>query len=249
VPSRATATEAIQAGRVLVDGAPGSSPAHRVSPQQSIALVGPAREYVSRGGEKLAAALDAFAITVADRRALDAGASTGGFTDCLLRRGALHVSAVDVGHGQLAWELRNDPRVTVMERTNVRALDPAALGGPVPLAVADLSFISLLTVAPALARCTTEDADLVLLVKPQFEAGRARVGTGGVVRDPAVHAAVLVEVGHGLMAAGLPVVDAVPSILLGPAGNREFLVQCRHLGAPLDADRLAAVAEPARSDA
>ena len=147
----------------------------------------PARPYVSRGGEKLAAALDAFGIRVADRRALDAGASTGGFTDCLLRRDVSVVHAVDVGRGQLAWSVRNDPRVVVMERTNIRNLEPSALDAPVDLAVADLSFISLVTVAPALVRCTSPDADLVLLVKPQFEAGRSRVGKGGIVRDPAVH--------------------------------------------------------------
>jgi len=249
VPSRATARSAIDSGRVLVDGAPASKPASRVSPQQSVALTGPAREYVSRGGEKLAGALDAFSIDPAGRRALDAGASTGGFTDCLLRRGADHVVAVDVGRAQLAWSLRNHPRVTVMERTNARTLEPQMLGGAVPLAVADLSFISLVTVAPALLRCTTTDADLVLLLKPQFEAGRSRVGAGGIVRDATVHAAVLVEVTGQLAAAGLPVVGAVPSPLLGADGNREFLLHCRHVGTALTADQLAHLALPARSSA
>jgi 23S rRNA (cytidine1920-2'-O)/16S rRNA (cytidine1409-2'-O)-methyltransferase len=249
VPSRATAQSAIDSGRVLVDGAPASKPASRVSPQQSVSLTGPARDYVSRGGEKLVGALDAFAIDPAGRRALDAGASTGGFTDCLLRRGADHVVAVDVGRAQLAWSLRNDPRVTVMERTNARTLEPQMIGGAVPLAVADLSFISLVTVAPALLRCTTSDADLVLLLKPQFEAGRSRIGAGGIVRDPTVHAAVLVEVTEKLAAADLPVVGAVPSALLGADGNREFLLHCRHEGTALTADQLAHLAVPARSSA
>lgn len=190
-------------------------------------MSGPPRRFVSRGGDKLDAALRAFAVRVTGQRVVDVGASTGGFTDCLLRRGAAHVYAVDVGRGQLAWSLRTDPRVSVLERTNVRFLEPAALGGAVPIAVADLSFISLVTVAPALAQCTTRDADLVLLVKPQFEAGRARIGKGGVVREPAVHAAVLVEVADGLAGAGLPVVGAVASPVLGAEGNREFLVHCR----------------------
>ena len=171
---------------------------------------------------------------VVGRHALDAGASTGGFTDCLLQRGAAHVEAVDVGRGQLAWSLRTDPRVTVRERVNVRALTPDDLGGPVDLAVADLSFISLLTVAPALAACTRADADLVLLVKPQFEAGRGRVGRGGIVRDPAVHAEVLQRVALGLAEAGLPVVGVVASPLRGADGNVEFLVHSRKGGVPLD---------------
>jgi 23S rRNA (cytidine1920-2'-O)/16S rRNA (cytidine1409-2'-O)-methyltransferase len=182
--------------------------------------------YVSRGGHKLAAAFDAFAIDPAGRLALDVGASTGGFTDCLLQAGAAHVHAVDVGRGQLAWSLRDDPRVTVRERTNVRALEPADLGGPVDLTVADLSFISLVTVAPALARCTRPDGDLVLLVKPQFEAGRARIGKGGIVRDPDVHRAVLHEVRDGLRDAGLFVTDVMVSPLRGADGNVEFLARC-----------------------
>jgi 23S rRNA (cytidine1920-2'-O)/16S rRNA (cytidine1409-2'-O)-methyltransferase len=233
VPSRARAVDAIRAGRVLVAGAPAGTPARQVRPDEPIQLDGPGPRYVSRGGDKLAAALDAFPVVVAGRRALDAGASTGGFTDCLLQRGAAHVDAVDVGRAQLAWSLRTDPRVTVRERTNVRALTPADLGGPVDLAVADLSFISLLTVAPALAACTTATADLVLLVKPQFEAGRDRVGRGGVVRDPAVHADVLRRVAAGLAGAGIPVAGVLRSPLLGADGNVEFLVHCVKEGQPI----------------
>jgi 23S rRNA (cytidine1920-2'-O)/16S rRNA (cytidine1409-2'-O)-methyltransferase len=241
-PSRAAATAVIADGRVLVGGAPATTSARQVSDQEAIALTRPARRYVSRGGEKLVAALDRFALTVDGRRALDAGASTGGFSDCLLQRGAAHVVAVDVGRGQLAWELRTDSRITVLERTNMRVLEADHIGGSVPLVVVDLSFISLLTVAPALARCATEDADFVLLVKPQFEAGRARVGKRGIVRDPAVHAAVLVEVADGLEAAGLIVVDAMASPLHGADGNREFLVHCRRAGARVPRSRLTELA-------
>ena len=214
------------AGRVRVAGSPASAPARLVGTGEPIQLVGEPPRFVSRGGEKLAAALDRFRVAVSGRRALDAGASTGGFTDCLLPAGAAQVHAVDVGRGQLAWSLRHDPRVTVRERTNVRALDPAELGGPVDLTVADLSFISLVTVAPALARCTRPDGDLVLLVKPQFEAGRARVGKGGIVRDPDVHRAVLHEVRDGLRDAGLFVTDVMVSPLRGADGNVEFLARC-----------------------
>jgi len=209
-----------------------------VAAGESIQVTGEGPRFVSRGGEKLAAALERFAVPVAGRRALDAGASTGGFTDCLLQAGAAHVVAVDVGRGQLAWSLREDARVTVLERTNVRALEPAEVGGEVDLTVADLSFISLLTVAPALARCTRADGDLVLLVKPQFEAGRARIGKGGIVRDPDVHRAVLHEVRDGLRAAGLFVVDVMASPLRGADGNVEFLVRCDSHGLALSDERL-----------
>ena len=166
----------------------------------------PRDEYVSRGGHKLAGALAAFApggLTVAGRRCLDAGASTGGFTDVLLRAGAAEVVAVDVGYGQLAWSLRNDERVRVLERTNVRTLTPEAIGGPVDLTVADLSFISLRLVLPALAACTGADGDLVLMVKPQFEVGKERVGAGGVVRDPALRAEAVLDVAAAAARLGL----------------------------------------------
>jgi 23S rRNA (cytidine1920-2'-O)/16S rRNA (cytidine1409-2'-O)-methyltransferase len=239
--SRRQAVEAIAAGRVLVGGSPAAGPTRMVGPDEAIAVTGEGPRFVSRGGEKLAAALERFHLPVRGRRALDAGASTGGFTDCLLQEGAAHVVAVDVGRGQLAWSLREDPRVTVLERTNVRTLEPDAIGGAVELTVADLSFISLLTVAPALARCTAADGDLVLLVKPQFEAGRARIGKGGIVRDPEVHRAVLREVRDGLATAGLFVTDVVRSPLRGADGNVEFLVRCDRRGPAIDPARLDAV--------
>jgi len=226
VTSRARAAEAIRSGRVLVGGAPAASPARLVAGAEPIA-VRDGQAFVSRGGHKLAAALDAFGVDVSGRRCLDAGASTGGFTDCLLRRGAREVVAVDVGRAQLAWELRNDPRVRVMERTNLRDLTPDEIGGRVERCVADLSFISLRTVAPVLVDLAAPDAAHVLLVKPQFEAGRGRVGKGGVVRDAATHEAVLVEVVTALGALGLGVIDLVASPLRGPAGNLEFFVSAR----------------------
>jgi 23S rRNA (cytidine1920-2'-O)/16S rRNA (cytidine1409-2'-O)-methyltransferase len=246
VESRARAADAIAAGRVLVGGAPADRAARQVSAEESIALVGPPARFVSRGGEKLEAALAGFGIAVSGRRAVDVGASTGGFTDCLLQRGAGHVYAVDVGRGQLAWSLRTDERVTLLESTNVRGLDSGHLGGPVPLAVVDVSFISLLTVGPALVGVTTPDADLVLLAKPQFEAGRSAVGKGGVVRDAQVHADVLRRLAVGLRELGLPVVDAIPSPLLGADGNREFLLQVRRGGSAWEAARVAALAGEAR---
>jgi 23S rRNA (cytidine1920-2'-O)/16S rRNA (cytidine1409-2'-O)-methyltransferase len=239
VPSRTRAAEVIAAGRVLVGGAPAATPARQVDPAEAIsvrATDGP--EFVSRGGQKLAAALDGFGIAVRNRRVLDAGASTGGFTDCVLQRGAAHVTAVDVGRNQLAWSLRDDARVTAMERTNIRDLAAGAIV-PVPdLCVADLSFISLRTVAPNLVALTTPDADFVLLVKPQYEAGRARVGRGGIVRDPAVHAAVLAEVVAGLETAGLGVRAVMPSPLRGADGNVEFLAWARRGPATVLADAL-----------
>ncbi len=241
--SRAQAVDAISAGRVLVAGSRAEVPARLVDPAESIQVTGDAPRFVSRGGDKLDAAVTAFAVHVGGRRALDAGASTGGFTDCLLQAGAAQVVAVDVGRAQLAWSLRNDPRVVVMERTNVRALDAEGIGGPVDLAVADLSFISLLTVAPALARCTTDDAELVVLVKPQFEAGRARIGKGGIVRDPDVHRAVLREVRDGLMSHGLVVTGVIASPRRGADGNVEFLFHLTKAGTPISDDELdAAVA-------
>ena len=190
-----------------------------------------ASPYVSRGGIKLSSALDAFGVAVESRRALDAGASTGGFTDCLLRRDAARVIAVDVAYGQLAWALRNDPRVRVLERTNVRILDLAAIGEkPADVVVADLSFISLRSVRDALIAAGTEDADYVLLVKPQFEAARGRVERGGVVRDPGVWLETMRSVAAFYRAAGCSLAGASPSPLIGPAGNREFFIHVTRRG-------------------
>jgi 23S rRNA (cytidine1920-2'-O)/16S rRNA (cytidine1409-2'-O)-methyltransferase len=225
--SRQRALEAISAGRVAVRGMPARSAARRVGGDEAINVIGDRPRFASRGGDKLAGALEDFGLEVTGRCALDAGASTGGFTDCLLQAGAARVVAVDVGRGQLAWSLRNDPRVTVLERTNVRYLEPEAIGGPSDLCTADLSFISLSVCAPALARCTTTDADLVLLVKPQFEAGRGQVGKGGVVRDASVHRVVLRQVRDDLTAAGVQAVAVTPSPLRGADGNLEFFFHCR----------------------
>jgi len=247
--SRARAQEAIEAGLVLVSGTRADRPGRLVSPDEPVHLERPASRFVSRGGEKLAAALDRFGIEPAGLRALDAGASTGGFTDCLLQRGAVSVAAVDVGSGQLAWSLRNDPRVAVRERCNVRHLTLADVGGtPVDLVVADLSFISLRLVAPALAGVAADGADAVLLIKPQFEAGRDQVRRGGLVTDPAVHLAVLSDVTAALAEDGLVPRAVMPSPLRGASGNVEFLgrfeVGGRH-GPSVDPGQLVAAVEEA----
>ena len=252
VSSRRVAVEAITAGNVTVGGAPASSAARMVDAGEPIVVAGPPPRFVSRGGEKLAAALERFSVDVSGRRCLDAGASTGGFSDCLLQHGAREVVAVDVGRGQLAWSVREDPRVRVLERTNLRHLELAELGEAAEIATADLSFISLVLVAPALARLTTSDAELVLLVKPQFEAGRTRVGRGGIVRDPAVHRDVLGSVVEGLGDAGLETVGMMVSPLRGADGNREFLAHVRKPGlgvVAVDAATLDAVAAADSGDA
>jgi 23S rRNA (cytidine1920-2'-O)/16S rRNA (cytidine1409-2'-O)-methyltransferase len=182
---------------------------------------------VSRGAHKLIGALDAFEVTVKGRRCLDAGASTGGFTEVLLDRGAAQVIAADVGYGQLAWPLRTDPRVTVVERTNVRNLSTDVIGGPVELIVADLSFISLATVLPALVGCASPDADIVPMVKPQFEVGRAQVGAGGVVADPKLRAAAVLGVAHRAEQLAWHTAGVTASPLPGPSGNVEYFVWLR----------------------
>ena len=200
-------------------------------------------DFVSRGGHKLAGALAEFApagLRIEGRRCLDAGASTGGFTDVLLRHGAAEVVAVDVGYGQLAWSLRNDARVRVLDRTNVRSLTAMAIGGPVDLTVADLSFISLRLVLPVLADCTAADGDLLPMVKPQFEVGREQVGAGGVVRDPALRARAVQDVAESAAALGLGVAGLVVSPLPGPSGNVEYFLWLRQGAAPLDTARLEA---------
>lgn len=221
-PSRERARAAVLAGEVRVDGELVLKAGEPVSEDARIEVV-ERRRFVSRGGEKLAHALVEFGLPVAGRRAVDVGASTGGFTDCLLQAGAASVVAVDVGYGQLAWVLRTDPRVTVVERTNIRSADPVALGAPFDLVVADLSFISLRTVLPDLLGLMGKDSDLVVLVKPQFEAGKGRVGKRGVVRDPETHIACLDDVTDALRDAGLVVRGLTFSPMTGPQGNIEFL--------------------------
>jgi 23S rRNA (cytidine1920-2'-O)/16S rRNA (cytidine1409-2'-O)-methyltransferase len=250
--SREQAGDLVSAGRVLLDGAPATKAATAVAPGDVLRVVGAADpgSYVCRGGGKLAGALAAFAprgLVVAGRRAADVGASTGGFTDVLLRHGAGLVVAVDVGYGQLAWPLRTDPRVSVLDRTNARHLTPDLLGGPVDLVVADLSFISLRLVLPALLRCARPDADLVLLVKPQFEVGRERLGAGGLVRDPGLRADAVRTVAHAAGALGWGVRGIVASPLPGPAGNVEYFLWL-HPGAPplAEPDLARAVAEGPR---
>jgi len=220
--SRTQAQALILAGQVQVDDRPPSAlrPGTRLPVDAEIAVEA-GLPYVSRGGLKLTHALDAFAVPVAGRVCLDVGASTGGFTDCLLQRGAARVYAVDVGYGQLAWELRQDPRVVVLDRTNIRYLE--SLPEPISLAAIDVSFISLRLVLPAVLRLVDATTDVILLIKPQFEAGRSQVPRGGVVRDPAVHRQVLVDVLAFAQGLGLTVRGLVPSPITGPAGNREFL--------------------------
>jgi 23S rRNA (cytidine1920-2'-O)/16S rRNA (cytidine1409-2'-O)-methyltransferase len=231
-PSRAVAHAAIAEHRVTVGGAVAAKPSRLVAPSDPVELLGPPARFVGRGGEKLDAVLSHFAIDVAGCRALDAGASTGGFTDCLLQRGAAHVVAVDVGHGQLHPAIRDDPRVDVRERCNVRHLRRDDVGGPVELVVADLSFISLVPVLPALLGLCRPTAPLVLLVKPQFEAGRAEVSRGrGVVRDPAVRADVQRRIDDALHAAGATIMGWMESPLRGADGNVELFV---HAQAPKD---------------
>jgi 23S rRNA (cytidine1920-2'-O)/16S rRNA (cytidine1409-2'-O)-methyltransferase len=230
--SREQAAALVEAGRVQVRGVPARKVAAMVDPADAVLVVGgdPTLEYVSRGGHKLAGALAAFGpdgLRVAGRRCLDAGASTGGFTDVLLRAGAAEVVAVDVGYGQLAWSLRGDDRVRVFDRTNVRTLTPEAIGGIVGLTVADLSFISLRLVLPALGRCTSADGDLVLMVKPQFEVGKDRVGAGGVVRDPDLRAVAVLDVAAVAADLGLGLAGVAASPLPGPSGNVEFFIWLR----------------------
>jgi 23S rRNA (cytidine1920-2'-O)/16S rRNA (cytidine1409-2'-O)-methyltransferase len=235
--TRAEAQVAVRRGLVLVGGRAADKPSTLVAPDEPLHLEGPARRFASRGGEKLDAALDRFAVPVQGRVCLDAGASTGGFTDCLLRRGAARVAAVDVGYGQLAWELRQDPRVIVFDRTNARALAPGDLPYEPDLVAADLSFISLRLVLPALVGVAAEGADLVLLVKPQFEAGRADVGSG-VIRDPAVWREAIEGVTGACEVAGAAPHELMSSPLRGPAGNVEFFVHAIKggPGRPLDLD-------------
>lgn len=233
--SRAQARGLILAGRVHVDGAPSTKPGSSVREASAVVVAEPLR-YVSRGGEKLEGALRVFALDVAGKRALDVGASTGGFTDALLAHGAAAVVALDVGYGQLAWKLRGDPRVEVVERTNVRLLADDAFPEPFDVIVVDASFISLRTVVPKVLRFLAPGGTVVALVKPQFEVGRENVGNG-VVRDPELHRAVLHDVRDAL-AAECTVVAATYSPLRGPAGNLEFFFLLRREGDPVGDDEL-----------
>lgn len=243
VSSRAEAREAIEAGLVTVDGAPAGKAATQVHAGQDLVVAERPRRFVSRGGDKLDHALDRFGIDVAGRRALDAGMSTGGFTDCLLQRGAAHVVGYDVGYGQVHERLRTDERVTIRERTNVRELTPEDVPPPPPdLLVCDVSFIALRLVLPTLHALVSPSAEAVVLVKPQFEAERDEVGRGGVVRDPQVWTRVLTEVGRCAAGLGWGAFDATASPLLGPAGNVEFLA---HLAPGEPAGRIDEVAQVA----
>jgi 23S rRNA (cytidine1920-2'-O)/16S rRNA (cytidine1409-2'-O)-methyltransferase len=229
--SRAKAQALILAGVVSCAGQRINKPGEQLAADAALAVKGHDHPWVSRGGVKLAHALDHFGIVVDGKTALDIGASTGGFTDVLLSRGAGRVYAVDVGHGQLAWKLRQDPRVVVHERLNARHLTRAHVPESVAIITCDASFIGLATVLPAPLALAAEEAELVALVKPQFEAGREHVGKGGVVRDPAVHHKVC-ERAAGWVGAqpGWTLVGVVESPVLGPQGNREFLLYARHSG-------------------
>lgn len=225
-PSRERARALILAAQVSVDGQVVSKAGAQVSRDADVALVAPDHPYVSRGGLKLAHALETFGIAVEGREALDIGASTGGFTDVLLQRGAARVVALDVGHGQLDWTMRNDPRVVVIEHFNARRLTPADLPGPVDMVCIDVSFISLRQILPVIPPLLRPGADVVALVKPQFEAGRAEVRSG-VIRDEAIHARVLEEIRAAAAAVGLTPVAATPSPITGQKGNVEFLLHMR----------------------
>src|SRR3954468_11464990 len=221
--SRSRAAAAVMAGAVRVRGEPARKPGQMVADDDEISVArGP--DYVSRGGIKLANALDALDISVEGRKALDVGASTGGFTDVLLQRGAAAVVALDVAYGELHWRLRQDPRVTVIERTNARALEADALPYRPDLIVADVSFISLTKVLPAVLGSAAERFDCLAMVKPQFEAGRELIGKGGVVRDPATRSGAIVSVAEAARADGWSVLGFAPSDLPGPSGNRETFV-------------------------
>ena len=230
--SREHAVDLIESKLVLVRGIPASKPATAVDAETSITLADERDEYVSRGGHKLAGALDAFKeLKVEGRVALDAGASTGGFTDVLLKRGAKKVIAVDVGYGQLAWEIRQDSRVEIHDRTNVRALNRDVIRDEIDLVVADLSFISLAMVLPALISVSSSETDFLLMVKPQFEVGREKLGAGGVVREPELRRAAVYEVAKRAYELGLGTFGVVASPLPGPSGNVEYFLWLKGGGA------------------
>ena len=224
--SREKARALILAGQVLVGGQKSDKPGHSIAADSEIEVLG-RMPYVSRGGVKLAAALDHFSIDVHGLVCVDVGASTGGFTDCLLQRGAARVWAIDVGHGQLDWKLRNDPRVTVLEGINARYLQPADYPEKFDLAVCDASFISTTLLIPAIVPLLAPGARMIILVKPQFEVGRDEVGRGGIVRDPELHRAACDRVRAAVEAAGFHA-EIIESPILGAEGNREFLLYAHH---------------------
>ena len=231
VESRERAQALIVAGKILVDGQKKEKAGSLVPEEAEIRVLGGALPYVSRGGLKLEAALREFAVSVAGKAAIDVGASTGGFTDCLLQNGIRVVYAVDVGYGQMAWNIRQDPRVVTMERTNIRTLDAALIPEPVDIAVIDVSFISLEKVIPPVLPLLARDAAMIALIKPQFEVGREQVGKGGIVRDEAARAAVVQRIQAFLGGLGLDVRGVIPSPITGQDGNVEYLLYAVYNGA------------------
>lgn len=240
--SRERARAAILAGDVRVGDEPVTKAGYLIGEDEQIHIAARPR-YVSRGGDKLAGALDTFELDVTGMRVVDVGASTGGFSDCVLQRGATSVVAIDVGYGQLAWSLRTDPRMTVIERTNIRAVDPDAVGAPFDVAVVDVSFISLRVVLPHVLALLGPAGHVVALVKPQFEAGKGRVGKRGVVRDSSVHQEVLEGACAVLESNGLVVRGITFSPIKGPEGNIEFWVWAAHDGGPAETTPALVVAE------
>ncbi|MGA8239920.1 MAG: TlyA family RNA methyltransferase [Desulfobacterales bacterium] len=232
--SRQRARALIMSGKVLVNRKLIDKPGVPVAEQDEILLKGDDHPFVSRGGLKLEAALQAFEVVVADKVCLDVGASTGGFTDCLLQHGARQVYAVDVGYGQLAWKLRQDPRVAVFERTNIRHLPFETVGESVDLVTIDVSFISLRIVIPAVLQFMKENAAVLALIKPQFEVGKGQVGKGGVVRDPTLHQQVLDELSAFFSRIPLSVSGLIESPILGPKGNKEFFIYLQRLSSDQD---------------
>lgn len=240
--SRERARALILAGRVLIDGRVVDKAGSLVAEEARIALRTPEHPYVGRGGVKLHGAVERFVIPVSGRVCLDLGASTGGFTDCLLRHGAARVYAVDVGRGQLDTRLRADSRVTVMERTHALTLTPAAFSDQPDLATVDLSFISLAAILPVLPPLLTDSGEILALIKPQFEVGKGHVGKGGVVRDIEAHWQVVTKIGRRATEMGLRILGAAPSCLLGPKGNREFFIYLRKIGIGSSTERRAGLA-------
>ncbi|MEZ5176095.1 MAG: TlyA family RNA methyltransferase [Acidimicrobiia bacterium] len=245
--TRSEARRLIDDGRVRVSGNPEPKPATLVAPDDSVHLASLPEPFVSRAGRKLAHALNEFDVDVTNRRAIDVGASTGGFTDCLLQRGTSQVTAIDVGYGQLHWSLRKHPGVVVVERTNIRTADAAALGAPFDVVVADLAFISLRLVADKLAELGADDADWVVLIKPQFEAGRTAVGKGGVVRDREVRRSAVAGVIDTFAEVGLGLCGLVASPIAGTTGNIEYVAWFRRGAASVALeDMFDALKEPPR---